>query len=88
MSDINLVTACVYERALITTLFKPLARLAVGANPLPNEAIPDLSCGNGIGLWLISSLVGATGKLISLGNDPAIAIVAKKLFKKIDDKDK
>ena len=35
----------------------------------------------------MSSLVGGTGKIISLGNDLAITIVAKKLSKKIDDKD-
>ena len=35
----------------------------------------------------MSLLVGETGKIISLGNDLAIAIVAKNLFKKIDDKD-
>ena len=34
----------------------------------------------------MSSLVGETGKIILLGNDLAITIVAKKLFKKIDDK--
>ena len=35
----------------------------------------------------MSSLIGETGKIILLGNDLAITIVAKKLFKKIDDKD-
>ena len=89
MSEANLVAAQAYEEALVTTLFGPWASRAVEvANPMPGEAILDLACGTGIGLRLMSPLVGVSGKIISVDNDPAMLSVAKELFAKIDDNDK
>lgn len=89
MSEVNLVAAQAYEEALVTTLFGPWASRAVEvANPMPGEAILDLACGTGIGLRLMSPLVGVSGKIISVDNDPAMLSVAKELFAKIDDNDK
>ena len=81
MSEPNLVAAQAYEEALVTTLFQPWASRTV-------EVILDLVCGTGIGLRLMSPLVGVTGKIISVDNDPAMLTVAKTLFAKIDDKNK
>ena len=36
----------------------------------------------------MSPLIGVTGKIISVDNDPAMLSVAKELFAKIDDKKK
>ena len=89
MSESNLVAAKAYEEALVTTLFGPWASRAVEvANPMPGEAIMDLACGTGIGLRLMSPLVGASGKIISVDKDPAMLSVAKELFAKIDDSKK
>ena len=89
MSESNLVAAKAYEEALVTALFGPWASHAVEvANPMPGEAILDLACGTGIGLRLMSPLVGASGKIISVDNDPAMLSVAKELFAKIDDSKK
>ena len=84
-----MVAAQAYEEALVTTLFGPWASRAVEvANPMPGEAIVDLACGTGIGLRLMSPLIGVSGKIISVDNDPAMLSVAKTLFAKIDDKNK
>lgn len=89
MSESNLVAAQAYEKALVATLFEPWASRAVEvANPMPGEAILDLACGTGIGLRLMSPLVGVSGKIISVDNDPAMLSVAKELFAKIDDNKK
>ena len=89
MSEPNLVAAQAYEEALVTTLFQPWASRTVEvANPMRGEVILDLACGTGIGLRLMSPLVGVTGKIISVDNDPAMLTVAKTLFAKIDDKNK
>ena len=89
MSEPNLVAAKAYEEALVTTLFGPWASRAVEvANPMPGEVILDLACGTGIGLRLMSPLVGASGKIISVDKDPAMLSVAKELFAKIDDSKK
>ena len=78
MSEANLVAAQAYEEALVTTLFGPWASRAVEvANPMPGEAILDLACGTGIGLRLMSPLVGVSGKIISVDNDPAMVSVAR-----------
>ena len=80
MHDPNLAAAQAYEEALVTTLFGPWARRAVEiANPLPGEIILDLACGTGIGLRLMSPLVGKFGKIISVDNDPAMVSVARQL---------
>lgn len=85
MSDINLAAAQAYEDALVAPLFEPWARRAVEmANPLPGEIILDLACGTGIGVRLMSQLVGESGKVISVDNDPAMVSVAKELFAKTD----
>ena len=87
MSEPNLVAAQAYEEALVTTLFQPWASRTVEvANPMRGEVILDLACGTGIGLRLMSPLVGVTGKIISVDNDPAMLTVAKTLFANIDDK--
>ena len=89
MSEPNLVAAQAYEEALVTTLFQPWASRTVEvANPMRGEVILDLACGTGIGLRLMSPLVGVTGKIISVDNDPAMLTVAKTLFAKIYDKNK
>ena len=89
MSEPNLAAAQAYEEALLTTLFQPCASRTVEvANPMPGEVILDLSFGTGIGLRLMSPLVGVAGKIISVDNDPAMLSVAKMLFAKIDDKNK
>jgi len=89
MSEPNLVAAQAYEEALVTTLFQPWASRTIEvANPMPGEVILDLACGTGIGLRLMSPLVGVTGKIISKNNDPAMLSVAKELFAKIDDNKK
>ena len=85
MHDPNLAAAQAYEEALVTTLFGPWARRAVEiANPLPGEIILDLACGTGIGLRLMSPLVGKFGKIISVDNDPAMVSVARQLYETID----
>ena len=86
MSEPNLVAAQAYEEALVTTLFQPWASRTVEvANPMRGEVILDLACGTGIGLELMSPLVGVTREIISV-DDPAMLTVAKTLFAKIDDK--
>ena len=84
MPESNLVAAKAYEKALVTTLFGPWASRAVEvAKPMPGEAILDLACGTGIGLRLMSPLVGVTGKIISVDNDPAMLTVPKSCFQKL-----
>ena len=89
MSEPNLVAAQACEEALVTTLFQPWASRTVEVvKPMPGEVMLDLACGTGIGLRLKFPLVGVTGKIISVDNDPAMLSVAKMLFAKIDDKNK
>lgn len=89
MYDPNLTAAQAYEEALVTTLFEPWARRALEiANPLSGEVILDLACGTGIGLRLMSPLVGKFGKIISVDNDSAMVSVAKQLYATIDDNHK
>ena len=86
MHDPNLAAAQAYEESLVTTLFGPWARRAVEiASPLPGEVILDLACGTGIGLRLMSPLVGKLGKIISVDNDPSMIILARQLYETIDD---
>jgi ubiquinone/menaquinone biosynthesis C-methylase UbiE len=86
MLESSLIAARAYEEALVKTVFEPWAKRAVEiANPLSGEVVLDLACGTGIGMRLMSSLVGKSGKIISVDNDPAMISVAKELFADIDD---
>ncbi len=89
MSEIDLTAAWSYETALVPSLFAPWAKRAVEvAKPLYGEVVLDLACGTGIGSRLMSSMVGATGKIISVDNDPSMIIVGKHIYSKIIDNDR
>ena len=89
MADPDLTAAWAYETELVAKLFEPWARRAVEvAKPLTGEVVLDLACGTGIGVRLMSELVGKHGKIISVDKDPSMVCVAKQLYSKIMNKNK